>query len=181
MKSLPEDRARVRNNITKSVVFQLMYYVILYNFIPIPMPDLETLQQRLIFTLRCQLISVAVVPFLITDISLKRYRTTALDPIRGRGEHLVETKVRLLQNTMEQIFFHFVAQMVLCIYLTSASMKAVPILVSMFLIGRIGYKIGYEISPMKRSFGYSTTFFPTLATYFYCLFCMINYGPFYGI
>lgn len=177
MRSLPEDRYRCRCEFGKALVFQCVYFCVGYYLVPLPVPKYFTLGQRLVYTIRCELFSLFTVLVCVLEIIKKRYSTTAMDPVRGRGsDHLVEVKVRLLQNTCEQLFLHFVAMLILCTFLDNRSMKAIPILVSLFVIGRIVYKIGYEISPMKRQFGFGVTFLPTLSTYIYCMFCTISYG-----
>lgn len=129
---------------------------------------------KFVYTLRWQLLSASTVLLAIIDVALRRLHTKALDPINGHAEHLVEVKVRILQNTLEQLICNLIGQLVLCTYLTEDSMKIIPIIVSLFVFGRLIFKLGYEQCPSRRTYGFAITYIPTFITYMYCLWCAMT-------
>lgn len=174
----------------KKVVFKLIPMGLLFGacfffggfyFFPFKFTVMDTVSDRLHFTLRWQLFSVFMVLMAVHGVGQKRSGSSAMDPIKGNAEHLVQVQKNILQNTVEQYILHLIGQIVLCSYLSSDSMKAIPLLVSLFVIGRITYRIGYTRAPMQRAFGFALTFFPSVLTLIYCVFCFVRNGPSYGI
>lgn len=100
--------------------------------------------------------------------------TNAIDPVYGKSENLVFLPNQILRNTTEQFFLHMMAMLTLTLFLQGSSMKAIPILCGIFLIARIVFQVGYTASPMKRAYGFASTFLPTVAVYVYCTYCLIN-------
>ncbi|OWF44146.1 Transmembrane protein 79 [Mizuhopecten yessoensis] len=159
-----------------------IYFLVGYNFFPFQFPVMNSITERVVFTLRWQLLGgLTLLMGMMGVMAVRGQSDAAADPVKGNAEHLTQLPQNILQNTLEQFIFHFVGQIVLCTYLSSESMKAIPLLVVLFVVGRILYKIGYQIEPMKRTFGFASTFLPTLATYGYCLYCLVMYGPGYGL
>lgn len=149
-------------------------YVALYFAIPLPLPPLPGLIDRLVFTLRLQSFSCLTLIGGILDVALTRYNTIAVDPINGRGEHHVAVGVRYVTNTLEQFVVSCVGQLVLTTYLTEPQMKAIPILVLFFVLGRVTFYYGYKISYLHRAFGFSATFGASLAVWVVVIFYVIS-------
>ncbi|XP_033728029.1 transmembrane protein 79-like [Pecten maximus] len=164
-----------------SLAVSTIYFVVGYHFFPFQLPVMDSVVERVIFTLRWQLLGGLTLLMGIRGVNeIRKQSEATADPVKGNAEHLTRTSRNILQNTLEQFNFHFVGQIVLCTYLSSESMKAIPLLVVLFVVARIVYKIGYQIEAMERAYGFIATFIPTVATYAYCLYCMVVYGPGYG-
>lgn len=164
-----------------TIVLTIAYYVAAYRFFPFQLPAMETAVERVIFTLRWQIFGgLTLLMGMMGVMAIRGQSDAAADPIKGNAENLTKLPQNILQNTLEQFLFHFVGQIVLCTYLTSESMKVIPILVVLFVVARIIYKIGYQTEPMMRSYGFGSTFLPTLVVYGYCIYCFAVYGPGYG-
>jgi hypothetical protein len=58
-----------------------------------------------------------------------------------------------------------VAHLALVTIVPADSIRAVAILVMLFVIGRVTFWIGYHVSGVARAFGFATTFYPTVAVY----------------
>lgn len=106
----------------------------------------------------------------IFDVLNVRGTTNAINPIAGKSEHLVEVPNRILRNGMEQFLLHAIGLLALTTYLDETCMSAIPVLVSMFFVGRVFYSLGFKSSERNRGFGFFITFLPTLITYGYCLY-----------
>ncbi|OWF44145.1 Transmembrane protein 79 [Mizuhopecten yessoensis] len=168
-----------RSRITVAAI--AIYFLVGYNFFPFQLPVMNSITERVVFTLRWQLLGgLTLLMGMMGVMAVRGQSDTAADPVKGNAEHLTQLPQNILQNTLEQFIFHFVGQIVLCTYLSSESMKAIPLLVVLFVVGRILYKIAYEMDPMKRLYGFFPTFLPTIATYAYCLYCLVMLGPGYG-
>ncbi|XP_069107878.1 transmembrane protein 79-like [Argopecten irradians] len=180
----PSSNKSVINNFRfkVSMATTIVYFIVGYNFFPFNLPVMDTVFDRVIFTLRWQIFGGMTLLMGMVGVMVVRVQSEATaDPVYGNAEHLTQLPRNILQNTLEQFIFHFIGQIVLCTYLTEESMKVIPLLVVLFVIARIIYKIAYQIQPMIRIYGFIPTLFPTIATYTYCTYCMLVYGPGYGL
>lgn len=151
-----------------AAVLAVLYYTV--RNIPLDTGTLKTPQDRIVFTCRWMLISSLPLISAIFDVLNVRGTTKAIDPIAGKSEHLVEVPNRILRNGMEQFLLHAIGLLALTTYLDETCISAIPVLVSMFFVGRVFYSLGYKSSEKNRGFGFFITFLPTLITYGYCLY-----------
>ena len=99
------------------------------------------------------------------------------------AEELVRLRQRALQNTLEQTALHAPVMLILSTYLDAPNLKLVPILICLFVIGRVIYYIGYIFTgdQFNRSYGMQLTIVPTVVTLVYCLFRLVMGGASYGL
>ncbi|XP_069108418.1 transmembrane protein 79-like [Argopecten irradians] len=168
--------------LTTAAGLTTIYFFLGYRFFPFQLPVLDTVLDRLVFTLRWQVCGAFVIIMALHwVINIREKNDCAANPLDKRGVEITQLARNILQNTIEQYLFHFVAQMVLCTYLTSETMKVIPLLVVLFVVARVVFKVCYEIDPMMRVYGFSTTFLPTVVTWVYCLYCFVFYGAGFGL
>lgn len=160
--SQPFERQIVRKNIVKSVVGILVVSVVLYLYVPIPVPSLPTTSHRLLYTLRLQTPAFLILFAAILNVGTIRLATPAIDPIHGNSEHLVEFAVRFLTNHVEQTLLNIPGQLVLASFLAEEQMKIIPILVMLFVFGRVSFYYGYKQSYLKRTVGFMTSMGPSI-------------------
>lgn len=151
-----------------AAVLAVLYYTV--RNIPLDTETLKTPHDRIVFTFRWMLISTLPLISAIFDVLNVRGTTNAINPIAGNSEHLVEVPNRILRNGMEQFLLHAIGLLALTTYLDETCMSAIPVLVSMFFVGRVFYSLGFKSSERNRGFGFFITFLPTLITYGYCLY-----------
>lgn len=151
-----------------AAVLAVLYYTV--RNIPLDTGTLKTPQDRIVFTFRWMLISILPLISAIFDVLNVRGTTNAINPIAGKSEHLVEVPNRILRNGIEQFLLHAIGLLALTTYLDETCMSAIPVLVSMFFVGRVFYSLGFKSSERNRGFGFFITFLPTLITYGYCLY-----------
>ncbi|XP_006824639.1 transmembrane protein 79-like [Saccoglossus kowalevskii] len=176
MASRSEDRLEVVRNTVAGGLVVGGTIAIGYFIIPIPMPSLPTVTDRLIFALRCQIFNAVLLYAGIQVISLKRLFTQAMDPVSGRGQHHVEVHCRYAQNTLESLVLSTFANLVISTYIEETSMKIIPILVFLFVVGRITFWMGYLQHPIGRAFGMGVTMFGTWLSLYYAVFCVVWSG-----
>lgn len=177
------DKLKADIKFRKKVIISsiLIYFFVGYYFFPFRLPVMDTLLKRLVFTFRLQLFGgFTLIMGMMGVIFVRGQSDATADPIKGNAEHLTEVSKNIFQNTLEQYLMHFIGQMVLCTFLSSESMKAIPLLVALFVVGRIVFKFTYQKDSSLRLYGFAPTVLPTFATYAYCTYCLLVYGPGYG-
>lgn len=179
--SLSEQVWYLHTRINASLVFGIIVFSLGYNFMPVPSPRLDTVEKRLIYTLRWLFISTWTLLLGICRISSIRFFSKAADPIGGNSEHLVCVHKQYLQNTLEQLFLHVIGLLTLSSYLTADSMQVIPTLVLIFFFARILFWIGYTISPLSRAYGFALTCGPSICVFVYSLFCFYKSSPMSGL
>lgn len=175
--SHPSERKKIQTQICLAIAFGTTVFILGYFVIPIPVPELPTLIDRVAYTLQWQIASVLTLFVGIGTVARKRLQTTAIDPINGRGEHHVLVDCRYVQNTLEQLVMNSFGQMMLSTYLKEDQMKAIPLLVLLFVIGRITFWIGYRRSYLHRAFGFALTVSSNAFMYIVLCFYFVETGP----
>ena len=155
-----------------ALTFCFAFAIISYYVFPFKLSSMSTMIERLIFTIRCELFPLIMLLLAICTVGNIRFFTDAIDGSRNNKN--VEIHLRYLQNTLEQFVLLLVGHLVLCTYLTEHQMKIIPILVTLFIIGRTAFWYGYLKSPTGRAFGFGTTAYPTVIVLGYDLYCLIN-------
>ncbi len=150
-----------------AVIFSTVFVLITYFFISWSLPLLDTQEQRVIFTLRCQIFPALMLLAGIIAVSINRFSSNAINPLAGAESASMSVHLRYLSNTLEQFVLFFTATLVLATFLDSHSMKLIPILTTLFVLGRIAFWVGYLQNPLNRCFGMVVTLYPTVAILFY--------------
>ena len=166
------DHKRVIFQAIPGVIFCLVFTIIAYRFFPFKLQSLFSILDRLVFTIRCEFFSALMLFLGICTVGNIRFFTDAIDGSRNNKK--VEIHLRYLQNTLDQFILLFTGHLILCSYLTEHQMKLIPILVMLFIIGRITFWIGYLKTPTARAFGFGTTSYPTVAVFVYDLYHLIS-------
>ncbi|CAG2162927.1 unnamed protein product [Oppiella nova] len=100
---------------------------------------------------------------------LRKYlETDVIERVDARkaGQQFQDNKeLYRFTNTLEQFLFNAVNQLILSTYLSESNLRLIPLLNLYFLIGRITYWIGYQIAPKYRTFGFTVTFWPSVAVF----------------
>ena len=152
---------------TAGIIFSTVFVLISYFFISWSLPLMDTQEQRLIFTLRCQIFPVLMLLAGIIAVSINRFSRNAINPLAGAESASMSVHLRYLSNTLEQFVLFFTASLVLSTFLNTYSIKLIPILATLFVLGRIAFWLGYLQNPLNRGFGMVVTFYPTVAILFY--------------
>ena len=170
-----QDQRKVHINVVISVIL-LACYLMFAVYFPFPKLHLPTLLDRVVFTLRCLVVSLLAIAGGIVVIASKRYATSAINPLDPSGKKFTEQLQMYQQNTLEQFLVHSFSLIALSTYISEEKMHWIPLLVALFVIGRALFFVGYAIDPLKRIVGFNMTWWPTMAASGYCLYCMCVYG-----
>lgn len=175
--SSQENRAHVKRSlITSAAIFCTIFLVGVYLLPAGKYQEFPSQLEHIVYTLRWQSIPVLTLLFGINRVGNKRFSTIAIDPVSGGGEHLLAIEARYLQNTLEQLIVSVSGQVILSTYLSASTItRVIPMLVVLFVTGRVLFYIGYKMHPLKRAIGFSMTFLPSVAVHTYCVFCFLYY------
>ncbi|XP_038061704.1 transmembrane protein 79-like [Patiria miniata] len=167
------------------VGFSLVTVYVGMNYVPIDVPDLSNVSDRMVFA--CRWLVLSLLPllccvFIVASTRFANIQTAGINPSLPRSEQIVGMKQRVLQNTLEQTVLHVAAVLALSTYLEGTSLKLVPISVFLFLCGRVTFYVGYLATDytLYRAFGFSTTFFNNIMVIGYCLYCLFTGGASVG-
>lgn len=134
----------------------------LYFYVPIKPPDFPDVTSRIIFTLCCCV--VAAVPILLAMLmgAACQFCNGSFDlqesfPRRGAVQQLFVT------TSLEQLLLYVLNLVVMAALLPQDQLKLVPILVIMFIFGRLVYWVALNTCVSWRGFGSGLSVFPLLA------------------
>ena len=163
--------------LTISVLYGGYHYM--YDYIP--MPASNDLEDKLTFFIRYCVFPCAVLLFLsIMDVVFKRGMSAAVNPFAGK-EHLVAFKQNCLTNTVENTLVFLMLALTLTSYLDADEMKIIPVYTTLWLAGRVFFRIGYSIHFILRAFGFAITVFSTVLNTGYVFYLMYHRGFLCGI
>ena len=162
---------QVAMGVSGNIIVSVVAYMAMRSRVPV----LENPCDRLLYTIRWLFLSGMVIFVMAFNVARIRGQSAAINPLTGH-EHFVEVANRILRNTVEQFLLHAVGLVTLSTFLRADSMVAVPMFVSLFVIGRLVYWWGYSRNAMWRGPGWEITVFPTTGLYIYCCFCLCRYG-----
>ena len=118
----------------------------------IPYPKSDTLQDKLVYFIRCCVLPcVAVLCWAIVSVAMKRTSSRALNPLSGY-EEFVQPQKNILNNTVEQLLVFLMTCLVLTTYLDNTELCILPLYSLLWVTGRLTFAIGYSIHPMYRTF-----------------------------
>lgn len=153
----------VRIGMVAGAVFCLIWVWMGYGFIDIDLPLWVTTGDRLAYVAKCEFFAALMLLFGVMMVAGQRFFSDTA--IEGQTEGLADSltiNLRYIQNTLEQLVLLVITHMAFAATANSDEMKIIPILVSLFIVGRICFWIGYHQNALSRSFGFAVTFYPTL-------------------
>lgn len=167
----------MRNMIILGNVLIAITFVCVYNGVPAPNPRLDTPTVRVIYALRLSVCSALMMAILVMRIANTRFVTKAINPVEGNAENLVQVDKNCLQNTLEQLVLHVIAQVALASNLSAESAHVLPLMTSFFVIGRVLFVVGYHRGAKYRALGFTITWSPNCCSLVYSTFCLLWAGP----
>ena len=126
----------IRYGSSAVVAVALMYFG--YQYLPLPVPEVNSVADQMVYAMRWQMPAIALLVYLIVDVGMARRNTGVVDPVAGQKEpESLTVRRSVLQNTIEQLLLHSPSMLVLATYLRPDQLKLIPLLSSLFVIGRI--------------------------------------------
>ena len=131
---------------------------------------------RLAFALQWDLPLVIWVLGCVHAVSTGRYRSP--DDIRGSAfgppSTAIAVRRAVLQNSVEQVLLAVGAHLILATLLRGDELRMIPILVILFLVGRVAFALGYARGPGARGFGMAITGLANIVAYGIAIWLLIG-------
>ena len=124
--------------------------------------DIDTVIDRLVFTLKLNVFAVIPLFVAVAAVGNGRFLSDAIDPLRHVENRAMEINGRVIDNTLQQNFVFLIGTLALSSYLTSDTIKLIPVLVVVFVLARIVFWVGYRIHPLYRAPGMAATSYMNL-------------------
>jgi len=164
---MSNDQKKVVAGMLAAVAFSATFFAVVFRLTAIDLtpPGGIEISWRLEYALKCDVFAALCLLAGVAMIANRRFFIA--DAIEGGPSPSIEVDRRYLQNTLEQLVLAIVAHLALVTIVAPESVRAVAVLVMLFVIGRVTFWIGYHRSGSARAFGFATTFYPTVAVYAY--------------
>jgi hypothetical protein len=134
---------------------------VLYHILP-NITGVDTLLDRLVFTLQMNLFAVMPFFIMVAVVGNGRFLSEAIDPTKHLENKSIEINGRVANNTLEQNFVFLVGTLALSTFLNTGSIKVIEALTIVFVCARILFWIGYRMNPLYRAPGMSATAYMNL-------------------
>lgn len=163
MTALTQQQKNVRVGMIAGAVFCVVWVWTGHAFMDIDLPLWVTTGDRMAYVAKCEIF--AALTLLAGVMAVAGQRFFSDHAIEGQTEGLSDAlsiNLRYIQNTLEQLVLLVITHMAYAATADNSEMKIIPILVSLFLIGRVCFWVGYHQSPVSRAFGFAVTFYPSV-------------------
>jgi len=171
---MSNEQKKVLAGMVAAVAFSVAFFEVVFRLTDIHLSPLVTIgiSVRLEYALKCEVFAALCMLAGVAKIANRRFFIP--DAIEGGDSPSIEIDRRYIQNTLEQLVLAIVAHLALVTIVAPESIRAVAVLVMLFVIGRITFWFGYHRSGPARAFGFATTFYPTVAVYVYVVSRMVS-------
>ncbi len=166
---MSSEQRKVLAGMAGAVVFSAAFFEVMFQSTAIgltPPGGIDT-SWRLAYALKWEVIATLCLLAGVWKIANRRFFIP--EAIEGDPAPSIEIDRRYLQNTLEQLVLAIVAHLALVTIVAPESIRAIAVLVMLFVIGRVTFWVGYHYSGPARAFGFGTTFYPTVAVYVFLL------------
>jgi hypothetical protein len=149
-------------------IFSLTFYVVLKQIIDWS-PFGWSVGDRLTLAIQCSVIATLPAVLAIIVVAAQRLNPDMWVGQRVRPNSALDINTRFILNTMEQFVLFLVGISGIALYAPLTEAHSLPILTTLFLLGRILFWFGYHKNPYLRAFGFGITFYPTVAMFAWLL------------
>jgi hypothetical protein len=154
-------------------VFSLVYYVSVKQVVTWR-PALWTAIDRLELMVQCSILGVVPAVIAIAIVAAQRLNPDMWVGQKVKPNSALDVNTRFILNTVEQFILFLVGLSGIALYAPHSEAHSIPVLTSLFLIGRLLFWIGYHKNPYLRAFGFGITFYPTCGMFAWLLVRMIT-------
>lgn len=164
-----------------AAIFSLSFVLMAYRFAAFEPPPGDSGAERIVYTLRCDFWAVFALLAGIGRVAGQRFLSNEIDGTAPARSRALQVNRTYIQNTTEQTLLLLFAHIGLALVVSHELLRLIPILVALFLIGRITFWAGYHHSAQARAFGFATTFYPTVVSLLYVGFRLAGVRHYFGL
>jgi hypothetical protein len=143
------------------VALVLLQAKTLFGFVVLPADEPVS---RLVFVVRWLFLPACTLALGIQFAARRGFYADMIDGNRFPTSHSLEINLRYNQNTVEQLVLAAVTWLNLSLVVSHENLVLVPAMVSLFVVGRLMFWLGYLIRPVARAFGMILTALPTVGS-----------------
>lgn len=159
------DQKKVAIGASSGVISMIVLVTLLYWILP-NITGMGDVLDRIIFTLRINVLAVLPLFVGIVTVANNRFMSEAIDPLRHAEDRATVINSKFVDNTLQQNLVFFVGTMALSTFLDAHSIKIILVLTLVFVFARIAFWIGYRINPLYRAPGMAATGYMNLGIIF---------------
>jgi len=153
-------------------IFSVVYYIMVKQLVTWS-PESWLVTDRLELMINCSIIAVTPAVLAIAIVAAQR-----LNPDMWVGQNVkpnsaLDVNTRFILNTVEQFILFLVGLTGIALYAPMSEAHSIPILTSLFFMGRVLFWIGYHKNPYLRAVGFGLTFYPTVGVFAWLLLLMV--------
>lgn len=152
--SVGQQRTTLLKEIGPAFAVAIAIWAGVWLYMPV-IPGMEDLTARLVFALK--LSCIAILFCLVTAIEAvahERFQSPGIDPLTGYMTRRMETNLRYLQNTLEQLIVFIPGLFALAVMLSGDSAPRAMVAVTVvWTLSRFGFWIGYHYGALHRGVG----------------------------
>ncbi|MBX3431504.1 MAG: MAPEG family protein [Hyphomonadaceae bacterium] len=123
--------------------------------------------ERMTFVLKADIVLFLWLAGCVGAVSNGRFHSPA--DIRGSAfsapSPAIAIRAAVLQNSLEQTMLFFAATLILASLLRGSELVLTPVLIGLFLLGRVAFVAGYAKGASGRAFGMALTAAPIIVSY----------------
>ena len=120
-------------------------------------PGLGDVNSRLAYALQANVFAVLPLLIGIMVVGNDRFLSEAIDPTLHKEDRGTQIDNRVVENTLQQFLIFLIGTLALSVNLTAEQMRAIPVVVVVFIAARVAFWVGYRIHPLYRAFGMAAT------------------------
>lgn len=166
------DQKKVAMGAATGVICMVLLVTLLYHVLP-PVQGADTALERIVFTLRMNLLAALPFFILLAMVGNARFLSDAIDPLRHLEDRSMEINGRVVDNTLQQHFIFLIGTLALSTFLTAISIKLIAALTILYVLARIAFWVGYRIDPLYRAPGMAATSYLNLGILLAVLYLLI--------
>ena len=154
-------------------IFSLSYYVLAKQLLTHWTPESWLVSDRLELMIECSILAITPAVLAIAIVAAQRLNPDMWVGQRPKPNSALDVNTRFVLNTVEQFILFVVGLAGIALYAPVTEAHSIPILTSLFLLGRLLFWVGYHHNPYLRAFGFGLTFYPTIGVFTWLLLLMI--------
>lgn len=155
-------------------LFSFVFYVGMKQFFFFWTPASWDVADRLELMVECSIVAALPAVAAIAIVAAQR-----LNPDMWVGQQVklnsaLDINTRVILNTVEQFLLFLVGIAGVALYVPLSEARSLPLLTTLFLLGRILFWIGYHKNPHLRAFGFGITFYPIVGVFVWLMIRMLT-------
>jgi MAPEG family protein len=154
-------------------IFSLSYYIIAKQFLVSWSPESWSVSDRLELMIECSILAISPAVLAIAIVAAQRLNPDMWVGQRPKPNSALDVNTRFVLNTVEQFILFVVGLAGIALYAPLSEANSIPVLTSLFLMGRLLFWIGYHKNPYLRAFGFGLTFYPTVGVFTWLLLLLL--------